>query len=143
MFDSVSVLIPIGFALFILRAQLMRIGIAELGLENLHASRMLGQVSGWLGLAGAAGLAVVAFVHAGAIWGLALVTGGMALGIVVSALTLPLLRSTFALGHHSGDGDRSVAEFNRLYGPYVALAVAGIAIFCAFIAFQALSSIRF
>jgi hypothetical protein len=127
MFDYLPYLIPVGFGLFILRAQLLRIGIAELGMEKLHASKALGAFSGWLGLGGAAVLALVAFAYGGIVWGLVLVTGGMALGVIVSAVFLPVLRSTFALGHHSGDGDRSVAEFNRQYGPFIALTVAAIA----------------
>ncbi len=132
MISYLPFLIPIGFALFILRAQLLRIGVAEFGLDNLHASKALGAVSGWLGLAGAAVLAVVAFVAEGWVWGLVLVTGGMALGIIGSAVLLPVLRSTLAMGHHGGDGDKSVAEFNRRYGPWFALAVAAIAAICAY-----------
>jgi hypothetical protein len=127
MFDFLPYLIPAGLALFILRAQLLRVGITELGMENLHTSKALGAFSGWLGLGGAAVLACVAFAYGGIVWGLVLVTGGMALGVIVSAVFLPVLRSTFALGHHGGDGDRSVAEFNRQYGPFVALTVAAIA----------------
>jgi hypothetical protein len=132
MFDSIPFLAPIGLALFILRAQLLRIGIGELGIENLHASAALGAVSGWLGLGGALTLACVAFGYGGIVWGLVLVTGGLTLGIILSAVSLPILRSTFALGYHSGDGDRSVAEFNRRYGPYIALAVAAIAVVCLY-----------
>jgi hypothetical protein len=128
MFDFLPYLIPAGLALFILRAQLLRIGITELGMENLHASSALGAFSGWLGLGGAAVLAFVAFAYGGTIWGLVLVTGGMALGVIVSAVFLPVLRNTLALGHHSGDGDKSVAEFNRRYGPFIALTVAAIAV---------------
>ena len=132
MFDLLPFLIPVGFAIFVLRAQLLRIGINELGIENLHASKALGAFSGWMGLGGAALLAFIAFAYGGIVWGLALVTGGLALGIILSAVSLPVLRSTFALGHHSGDGDKSVAEFNRQYGPYIALAVAAIAIICVY-----------
>jgi hypothetical protein len=139
MFDSLPYLIVLGLALFILRAQLLRVGIAELGMENLHASKALGAFSGWLGLGGAAVLACVAFAYGGIVWGLVLVTGGMALGVIVSAVFLPVLRSTFALGHHGGDGDRSVAEFNRRYGPFVALTVA---VFAA-VSLYALFTFRF
>jgi hypothetical protein len=135
MFDYLPFLIPIGFAIFVLRAQLLRIGIGELGMENLHSSKALGAVSGWLGLGGAAVLACIAFAYGGIVWGLVLVTGGLTLGIILSAVSLPILRSTFALGHHSGDGDRSVAEFNRQYGPYIALAVAAIAVICLYALF--------
>jgi hypothetical protein len=135
MFDTLPYLIPIGFALFVLRAQLLRIGIAEHGLENLHTSKALGAVSGWLGLGGAAVLACIAFAYGGIVWGLVLVTGGLTLGIILSAVSLPVLRSTFALGHHSGDGDRSVAEFNRQYGPFIALAVAAVAAVCLYALF--------
>jgi hypothetical protein len=139
--DYLPFLIPIGFALFILRAQLLRIGVAEFGMDNLHASKALGVASGWLGLFGAALLVYVAFAYGGIVWGLVLVTGGIALGIVASALFLPLLRSTFALGHHSGDGDRSVAELNRRYGPFIALSVAAIAFFCTYVTFKAFAAI--
>jgi hypothetical protein len=132
MLNYLPILIPIGFAIFVLRAQLLRIGIGEFGPENLHASKALGVASGWLGLAGAAVLAVMAFISGGLVWGLVLVTGGLALGIVLSAVAIPVLRSTLALGHHGGDGDKSVAEFNRRYGPWLALAVAGIALICLY-----------
>jgi hypothetical protein len=135
-FEALPFLIPFGFAIFVLRAQLLRIGIAELGLENLHSSKVLGSVSGWLGLSGAAVLACVAFAYGGIVWGLVLVTGGLMLGILLSAVSLPILRSTFALGHHSGDGDKSVAEFNRQYGPFIALAVAAVATICLYALFS-------
>jgi hypothetical protein len=131
-YDYLPFLIPIGFAIFVLRAQLLRIGINELGMENLHTSKTLGAVSGWMGLGGAAVLACIAFAYGGIVWGLVLVTGGLTLGIILSAVALPILRSTFALGLHSGDGDKSVAEFNRQYGPFIALAVAGIAAVCLY-----------
>jgi hypothetical protein len=131
-FETLPFLIPVGFAIFVLRAQLLRIGINELGMENLHSSKALGAFSGWMGLGGAAVLACIAFAYGGIVWGLVLVTGGLTLGIILSAVSLPILRSTFALGHHSGDGDRSVAEFNRQYGPFIALAVAGIAAVCLY-----------
>ena len=136
MFDYLPFLIPVGFAIFVLRAQLLRIGIAEHGMENLHTSKALGAFSGWMGLGGAAVLACIAFAYGGIVWGLVLVTGGLTLGIVLSAVALPVIRSTFALGHHSGDGDRSVAEFNRQYGPFIALAVAGVAMICLYILFS-------
>ncbi len=135
MISYLPFLIPFGFAIFVLRAQLLRIGINEFGPENLHGSKALGAVSGWLGLGGAAVLACIAFAYGGIVWGLVLVTGGLTLGIIVSAVSLPILRSTFALGHHSGDGDKSVAEFNRQYGPYIALAVAAIAAVCLYALF--------
>jgi hypothetical protein len=135
MFDSLLILIPLGFMLFILRAQLLRIGITELGSENLHASKTLGLISGWAGLGGAALLAYTAFAYAGIVWGLVLVTGGMALGIIASAVFLPLLRSTNAFGYHGGEGDKSVAEFNRRYGSFVALSVAAIALYTAYIVY--------
>jgi hypothetical protein len=130
--DYLPILIPVGFALFILRAQLLRVGIGELGMENLHASKPLGAISGWLGLGGAAVLAVAAFISGGIVWGLVLITGGMALGIILSAVALPVLGSTLLLGHHGGEGNKSIAEFNRRYGPYFALAVAGIAAVCVY-----------
>jgi hypothetical protein len=132
MLTYLPILIPIGFAIFVLRAQLLRIGIGEFGPENLHASKLLGVTSGWLGLAGAAVLAIMAFIYGGIVWGLVLVTGGLSLGIVLSAVAIPVLRSTLALGHHGGEGDKSVAEFNRRYGPWLAFAVAGIALICAY-----------
>jgi hypothetical protein len=132
MLTSLPILIPFGLALFIVRAQLLRVSIRELGIENLHSSKLIGAVSGWLSLGGAMVLVMAAFSGMGLLWGLALVAIGLAIGIVASALVLPFIGQTLALGHLGGEGDKSVAEFNRRYGAYIALTVAVIAAVCLF-----------
>jgi hypothetical protein len=126
------ILIPLGLALFILRSQLLRVAIREFGHENLHASQVLGAASGWASLFGALLLAALAFVMDGWLWGLALIGLGIALGVLAAAVFLPMLGNTLAMGHHGGEGDRSVAEFNRRYGHWLAFAVAGIALVCLY-----------
>jgi hypothetical protein len=121
-------LIPAGLALFILRAQLLRVSIRELGMENIHASKGLGAASGWASLFGAVTLALLAFLFMGVLWGAALVVIGLVLGVVSSALFLPMLGRTLAMGMHGGEGDKSVAAFNRRYGHWIAFAVAGMAL---------------
>jgi hypothetical protein len=125
-------LIPFGLALFILRAQILRVAIRAGGMENLHASPALGAASGWVSLMGAMVLVASAFIVSGIVWGFISIAIGLALGVVASALFLPMLGNTLALGHHGGDGDKSVAEFNRRYGHWIAFAVGGIAALCLF-----------
>lgn len=132
-------LIPSGLALFVLRSQLLRVAIREGGPENLHASPALGAASGWASLFGAAALCLLAFVFMGAIGGLLTIVAGLAVGVIGSALFLPMLGSTLAFGHHGGEGDKSVAAFNRAYGHWIAFAVAAIAALCLY----ALFSFRF
>jgi hypothetical protein len=132
MLSYAPILVAIGLALFILRAQLLRVAIREQGMTNLHASAVLGAASGWASLLGALALAVLAFVFMGLIWGAVLVAAGLALGILASALFLPLLGQTLAMGMHGGEGDKSVAAFNRAYGHWIAFAVAGLAVMCLY-----------
>jgi hypothetical protein len=132
MLSYTPILIPLGLALFILRAQLLRVAIRELGMENLHASKGLGAASGWASLFGALLLAILAFVTNGLLWGVLLIGMGLALGIVAAALFLPMLGQTNAMGMHGGEGDKSVAAFNRIYGHWLAFAVAGIALLCLY-----------
>jgi hypothetical protein len=132
MLTYTPILIPLGLALFILRAQLLRVAIREFGMENLHASKGLGAASGWASLFGAMLLVVLAFVTNGWLWGLLLIGIGIALGVVGAALFLPLLGQTNIAGMHGGEGDRSVAEFNRRYGHWIAFATLAIAILCLY-----------
>jgi hypothetical protein len=132
MLTYTPILIPLGLALFILRAQLLRVAIREFGMENLHASKSLGAASGWASLLGALLLAALAFVTNGLLWGVLLIGIGLALGVLASALFLPMLGRTNAMGMHGGDGDRSVAQFNRRYGHWIAFAVAGLALLCLY-----------
>jgi hypothetical protein len=132
MLSYTPILIPLGLALFILRAQLLRVAIRELGMENLHASKGLGAASGWASLFGALLLVILAFVTNGLLWGVLLIGMGLALGIVAAALFLPMLGQTNAMGMHGGEGDKSVAAFNRTYGHWLAFAVAGIALLCLY-----------
>jgi hypothetical protein len=132
MLTYTPILIPLGLALFILRAQVLRVAIRELGMENLHASKALGAASGWASLFGAVLLAALAFVTNGLLWGVLLIGIGLALGVVASAVFLPMLGQTNAMGMHGGEGDRSVAAFNRAYGHWLAFAVAGIALLCLY-----------
>jgi hypothetical protein len=132
MLSYTPILIPLGIGLFILRAQLLRVAIREFGMENLHASKGLGAASGWASLFGALLLAVLAFLTNGWLWGFLLIGIGIALGVVGAALFLPLLGQTNAMGMHGGEGDRSIAEFNRTYGHWIAFAVAGLALLCLY-----------
>jgi hypothetical protein len=132
MLSYTPILIPLGLALFILRAQLLRVAIRELGPENLHASPALGAASGWASLFGAMLLAALAFVTNGFVWGVILIAIGLALGVVAAALFLTFLGRTLAFGHHGGEGDKSVAAFNRAYGHWIAFTVAGIAVVCLY-----------
>jgi hypothetical protein len=132
MLTYTPILIPLGLALFILRAQLLRVAIRELGMENLHASKGLGAASGWASLFGALLLAALSFATSGLLWGVLLIGIGLVLGVVASALFLPLLGQTNAAGMHGGEGDKSVAAFNRAYGHWLAFAVAGIGALCLY-----------
>jgi hypothetical protein len=132
MLSYTPILIPLGLALFILRAQILRVAIREFGMENLHASKGLGAASGWASLFGALLLAALAFVTNGWLWGVLLIATGLALGVVAAALFLPMLGQTNAMGMHGGEGDRSIAAFNRSYGHWIAFAVAGIALACLY-----------
>jgi hypothetical protein len=132
MLTYTPILIPLGLALFILRAQLLRVAIREFGMENLHASKVLGAASGWASLFGALLLTALAFVTNGLLWGVILIVIGLALGVVAAALFLPVLGQTNAMGMHGGEGDKSVAAFNRNYGHWIAFAVAAIALLCLY-----------
>lgn len=125
-------LIIIGICLFLLRSQLLRVALMESGGASadpklLHVSPSLGAASGWLSLAGAALLMLLAIVENGYLWGSVIVLGSIATGIVVSSLALPVIGSTLMLGHHGGEGMKSIVEFNRRYGAHFAFAVAGLA----------------
>jgi hypothetical protein len=132
MLTYTPILIPLGLALFILRAQVLRVAIRAVGMDNLHASKGLGAASGWASLFGALLLAVLAFITNGMLWGVLLIGIGLVLGVVASSLFLPLLGQTNAAGMHGGEGDKSVAAFNRSYGHWLAFAVAGIAGLCLY-----------
>jgi hypothetical protein len=132
MLSYLSILIPIGLALFILRAQLLRVAIREDGIDNLHDSKVVGAASGWASLLGALVQIGCAVAAQGVLWGLVLVVIGLALGVVGSAVFLPTLGSTNVMGHHGGEGNRSIADFNRRYGPAIAFAVAGLALLCLY-----------
>jgi hypothetical protein len=130
-------LILFGLSLFILRSQLLRVALREMGAasastqiepEKLHASPALGAMSGWFSLGGAAGLMLLALVTSGYLWGFGLIVFGIMGGVALSAFMLPTIGTTIALGHQGGDGDRSVAEFNQRYGMHVAFAVAALAL---------------
>lgn len=126
-----------GLSLFVLRSQLLRVALGEMGAgkisdkvapEKLHASPTMGAMSGWFSLGGAAGLMVLALVTSGYLYGFALIVFGILGGVALSAVLLPTIASTLALGHHGGDGNRSIAEVNRRYGAHVAFGVAALAL---------------
>ena len=129
-------LILFGLSLFILRSQLLRVALKETGTnttgqidsDKLHASPALGAMSGWFSLGGAAGLMLLALVTSGYLWGLGLIVFGIMGGVALSSFTLPTIGSTLALGHQGGDGNRSIAEFNRRYGAHIAFGVAALAL---------------
>jgi hypothetical protein len=132
-------LILLGLSLFILRSQLLRVALAESGQGNgasggkidvssLHASPLMGAASGWLSLGGAVLLMLLALVQQGYLWGIGLVIAGVAGGVLLSSFLLPTIGSTLALGHHGGEGNKSIAEFNRRYGAIIAFSVAGVAL---------------
>jgi hypothetical protein len=85
-------------------------------------------MSGWFSLGGAAGLMLLALVTSGYLWGLGLIVFGIMGGVALSTFTLPTIGSTMALGHQGGDGNRSIAEFNRRYGAHIAFGVAALAL---------------
>jgi hypothetical protein len=123
-------LIVAGLALFVLRTQLLRIAMMQASgdASKVHASAGLGAASGWASLFGFFALIMLAILTQGWLWGLGLVVVGLAAGVLGSALFLPMLGSTQAMGHLGGEGNRSIAEFNKLYGHNVAFAVAGCAL---------------
>jgi hypothetical protein len=129
-------LILFVLSLFILRSQLLRVALKETGTnttgqidsDKLHASPALGAMSGWFSLGGAAGLILLALVTSGYLWGLGLIVFGIMGGVALSSFTLPTIGSTLALGHQGGDGNRSIAEFNRRYGAHIAFGVAALAL---------------
>jgi hypothetical protein len=126
-------LIPIGLALFILRSQLLRVAIQETGGEDIHKSPMLGAASGWSSLLGALALIACAFYTDGWLRGAATIVIGLGLGILGSALFLPMIGSTLAMGHHGGEGNKSIAEINRRFGHVIAFAVGWIAFMCVYV----------
>jgi hypothetical protein len=129
-------LILTGLSLFILRSQLLRVALKETGANaagqidanKLHSSPALGAMSGWFSLGGAAGLMVLALVTSGYLWGLGLIVFGILGGVALSSFTLPTIGSTLALGHQGGDGNRSIAAFNRRFGAHIAFGVAALAL---------------
>jgi hypothetical protein len=137
--DALPILIALGLSLFILRTQLLRVAIRESGAENLHASPALGAASGWASLFGAAVLIAASFISLGLIWGAGLVVLSVVLGIISAAFALPTIGSTSALGHLSGEGNASIAAFNRAYGHWIAFAVGALALICLY----AILSFRF
>jgi hypothetical protein len=130
-------LILLGLSLFILRSQLLRVALSEMGagkisdkvdVERLHASPALGAMSGWFSLGGAAALMLLALVTSGYLWGFGLIVFGILGGVALSAVLLPTIGSTMALGHHGGEGNKSIAEVNRRYGAHIAFGVAALAL---------------
>ncbi|MGL5114924.1 MAG: hypothetical protein ACRC7G_06050 [Beijerinckiaceae bacterium] len=134
-------LIPLGLALFILRAQILRVAIRAEDIENLHASKALGAASGWASLFGALLLVGCAIVLNGIVWGIVSILIGLALGVAASALFLPMLGNTLAFGHHGGDGDKSIAAFNRSYGHWIAFAVGGLGLVALLSIFNVISAL--
>ena len=125
-------LIVAGLSLFILRTQLLRVAMLQSDAQNVHATPLLGALSGWSSLFGALVLVVSAFVSLGLIWGSALIVLGIVLGVISAALALPIIGNTSALGHLSGEGNVSVAAFNRAYGHLIAFSVGGLALVCVY-----------
>jgi hypothetical protein len=126
-------LILFGLSLFILRSQLLRVALAErsdasIDPGELHVSPVLGAASGWASLGGAAALMLLALVTSGYLWGFSLIVFGVLGGVALSAVLLPTIGSTLVLGQHGGEGNRSIAAFNRRYGALVAFAVTGVAL---------------
>jgi hypothetical protein len=134
-------LIPIGLALFVLRSQLLRISIHETAeangnFENIHKSPVLGASSGWVSLIGALALIGCAIYLDGWLRGAATIVIGLGLGVVGSAVFLPMVANTLAMGHHGGEGNRSIAELNRKFGHIIAFAVGWIAFMCLYLIFD-------
>lgn len=128
-------LILLGLSLFILRSQLLRVALNETSggngkveAEKLHASPALGAMSGWFSLGGAAGLMLLALVTSGYLWGFGLIVFGILGGVALSGVLLPTIGSSMALGHAGGEGNRSIAEFNRRFGAHIAFGVAALAL---------------
>jgi hypothetical protein len=127
-------LILFGLALFILRSQLLRVGMqmaaggaGGMDMAKVHASPLMGNISGMLALGAAGSLVILALQASGTVNGLLITVGGIMAGIVLAATLIPLLGTTLMFGHHGGEGMVSVAAFNRAYGAYVALSVAVLA----------------
>ncbi len=125
-------IILFGLSLFILRSQLLRVAIRQMGgevkVEQLHASPVLGAASGWASLTGAILLVLLAVAVHGYLSGFAFAVLGIIGGVALSSLVLPAIGSTFMLGHLGGNGDKSIAEFNRRYGAHSAFLVAALAV---------------
>jgi hypothetical protein len=124
-----AVLIIAGLALFLLRAQLLRVAIGVVGADpaRLHASARLGAASGWAALGGAGALVALAFAATGLVTGLLLLVAGIAAGLGLSALVIALVGQTLVAGHHGGEGPVSVAALNRRFGHWLAFGVAALA----------------
>jgi hypothetical protein len=128
--------ILLGLSLFILRSQLLRVALRASGAEaagkieadKLHASPAMGAMSGWFSLGGAAALMLLAIVTSGYLWGFSLIVFGILGGVALSAFLLPTIGSTLALGHHGGEGEKSIAAFNRRFGSHIAFLVAALAL---------------
>jgi hypothetical protein len=132
MTSYLPILIPFGLALFVLRSQLLRVAIHETGGENMHRSVQIGVMSGWISLLGALALIAGSFLVSGLWRGLAGIVVGLGLGILISAFLLPMIGSTLALGHLGGEGNKSIAEFNRRFGHIIAFGVGWIALICLY-----------
>jgi hypothetical protein len=130
------ILIAIGIALFILRAQLLRVAIQETGGDRLHESPAVGAASGWASLFGMLVLTICAPVHLGLLWGVGLIILGIVLGVVVAAIVLPLIGTTVALGNLGGEGNKSIVAFTRAYGHFIAFTIGGLAVVCLSIIFS-------
>jgi hypothetical protein len=135
MASYLPILILVGLALFILRSQLLRVAMQQAGgdMAQVHASALLGATSGWASLVGALALITAALLSQGLVWGIVFIFLGIAMGVLGSALFLPMIGSSNALGHLGGEGNRSIAGFNKLYGHLVAFAVAGCAVLAFFL----------
>lgn len=131
----ITFLILTGLSLFILRSQLLRVALLELGSgtgavdpAKLHSSPALGSMSGWFSLGGAAALMLLAIITSGYLWGFGLIAFGIIGGVALSSVVLPTIGSTMLTGHHGGEGNKSIAEVNRRYGAHVAFGVAALAL---------------
>ncbi len=128
----ITFLILLGLSVFILRSQLLRVAIRQMGgevkVEQLHASPVLGAASGWASLTGAILLVLLSVAVHGYLSGFAFAVLGIIGGVALSSLVLPAIGSTFMMGHLGGNGDKSIAEFNRRYGAHIAFLVAALAV---------------
>ncbi len=129
------ILIVLGLSLFILRTQLLRVAIRRQGMDDLHASRLLGAVSGWISLAGALGLLLCAFAGLGLLLGAGVSVLGLGLGIIAAGFALPGIGQTTPMGHMDGEGDARIAAFNRAYGHWFGFAVGALALVCLYLLF--------